>query len=398
MEQSRLNWKTTLFICIAILLAAAAAITVIFSTEPVAERSSARKQTAMLVEVATVEQGTFRPTIVAMGTVRPEQEILLSPRVGGEILALGESFTPGGFVEQGELLLQIDPADYEAALLQRRSELRQASADLELELGRQELAKKDYEDLRGTISSEYETLVLREPQLNTARARVEAAQAAAQAAVRRAELDLERTRIRAPFAAHILSREANVGSQVAPGESLGRLVGIESYWVEATVPVSQLRWIDFPSDEGAGGSAARVRSRTAWPEGVFREARVHQLIGALEEQTRLARVLLTVADPLAHEPRSAGQPPLMVGSYVEVQIEGRPIENVIRMNRELLRQNDTVWVNEGDVLRIRTVEVEFLDEQYAYIRAGLDATDHIVTTNLSSVFDGAALRLEGAAE
>jgi len=394
MEQSRLNWKTTLFICIAILLAAAAAITVIFSTEPVAERSSARKQTAMLVEVATVEQGTFRPTIVAMGTVRPEQEILLSPRVGGEILALGESFTPGGFVEQGELLLQIDPADYEAALLQRRSELRQASADLELELGRQELAKKDYEDLRGTISSEYETLVLREPQLNTARARVEAAQAA----VRRAELDLERTRIRAPFAAHILSREANVGSQVAPGESLGRLVGIESYWVEATVPVSQLRWIDFPSDEGAGGSAARVRNRTAWPEGVFREARVHQLIGALEEQTRLARVLLTVADPLAHEPRTAGQPPLMVGSYVEVRIEGRPIENVIRMNRELLRQNGTVWVNEGGALRIRTVEVEFLDEQYAYIRDGLDATDRVVTTNLSSVFDGAALRLEGAAE
>jgi len=394
MEQSRLNWKTTLFICTAILLAAGAAITVIFSTEPVAERSSARKQTAMLVEVAAVEQGAFRPTIVAMGTVRPEQEIMLSPRVGGEIVELAESFTPGGFVDQGEVLLQIDPADYEAALLQRRSELRQASADLELELGRQELAKQDYEDLKGTISSEYETLVLREPQLNTARARVESAQAA----VRRAELDLERTRIRAPFAAHILSREANVGSQVAPGESLGRLVGIESYWVEATVPVSQLRWIDFPSASGAAGSAARVRNRTAWPDNVFREARVQQLIGALEEQTRLARVLLTVADPLAHEPGSAGQPPLMVGSYVEARIEGRPIENVIRMDRELLRQNDTVWVNEDGVLRIRTVEVVFLDEQYAYIRAGLEASDRVVTTNLSSVFDGAALRLEGAAE
>ena len=389
-----MNWKTTLLVCVAILLAAAVAITVIYSTEPAAERSSARKQTAMLVEVAAVEYGSFRPTITAMGAVRPEREIMLSPRVGGEIVALSASFTPGGFVEQGEVLLQIDPADYETALLQRRSELRQASADLDLELGRQELARQDYEDLKGTISSEYETLVLREPQLNTARARVEAAQAA----VRRAELDLERTRIRAPFAAHILSREANVGSQVSPGESLGRLVGIESYWVEAAVPVAQLRWIEFPTESGSPGAVARVRNRAAWPKNVFREARVHQLIGALEQQTRLARVLVTVADPLAHEPGSAGQPPLMVGSYVEVRIEGKPIENVIRMNRDFLRQNDTVWVNEGGVLRIRQAEVVFSDERFVYIGSGLEKSDLVVTTNLSSVFDGAELRLEGTAE
>jgi RND family efflux transporter MFP subunit len=389
-----LNWKTTLLVCVAILLAAAVAITVIYSTEPAAERSSARKQTAMLVEVAAAEYGSFRPTITAMGAVRPEREIMLSPRVGGEIVALSASFTPGGFVEQGEVLLQIDPADYETALLQRRSELRQASADLDLELGRQELARQDYEDLKGTISSEYETLVLREPQLNTARARVEAAQAA----VRRAELDLERTRIRAPFAAHILSREANVGSQVSPGESLGRLVGIESYWVEAAVPVAQLRWIEFPTESGSPGAVARVRNRAAWPKNVFREARVHQLIGALEQQTRLARVLVTVADPLAHEPGSAGQPPLMVGSYVEVRIEGKPIENVIRMNRDFLRQNDTVWVNEAGVLRIRQAEVVFSDERFVYIGSGLEKSDLVVTTNLSSVFDGAELRLEGTAE
>ncbi len=389
-----MNWKKTLIVCTAILSVAAAAITVIFSTEPAAERSSARKQTAMLVEVSALESGAFRPTLTAMGTVRPEREIMLSPRVGGEIVALSKSFTPGGFVEQGEVLLQIDPADYEAALLQRSSELRQASADLELELGRQELARNDYEELKGTISSDYETLVLRAPQLNAARARVEAAQAA----VRRAELDLERTRIRAPFAAHILSREANIGSQVSPGEPLGRLVGIQSYWVEATVPVAQLRWIEFPTGTEASGSSAQVRNRAAWPAKVFREAQVQQLIGALEEQTRLARVLLTVADPLAHEPGSAGQPPLMVGSYVEARIEGKPIENVIRMNRDFLRQNDTVWVNEGGVLRIRQVEVVFSDEAFVYIGSGLEENDQVVTTNLSSVFDGAALRLEGTAE
>jgi RND family efflux transporter MFP subunit len=389
-----LNWKTTLTICAAILLAAVAAVTGIFSTEPRAERSSASKQTAMLVDVIPAQRGTFRPLIVAMGTVRAEQEIELSPRVSGEIVSISGSFTPGGFVEEGETLLQIDPADYQANLLQRQSELRQASADLELELGRQELAKQDYEDLKGTISSQYETLVLRAPQLNIARARVEAAEAAA----RRAELDLERTRIRAPFAAHILSREANVGSQVGPGEALGRLVGIESYWVEAAVPVSNLRWIEFPQDAGAPGASARVRNRAAWPEGMFREGQVHSLIGALEDETRLARILVTVPDPLAHDPGSAGLPPLMVGSFVETGIEGKLIEGVIRIASDYLRQNDTVWVNESGVLRIRPVEVVFRDQEYAYIGAGLDEDDLVVTTNLATVVDGAPLRLEGGAE
>jgi RND family efflux transporter MFP subunit len=398
MEQSRVNRTKTLLISIAILLLAAATVGAIFMTEPAAQRSSASKQTAMLVEVTKVESGTFRPTIVAMGSVRAEQEIVLSPRVSGQIVAIAESFTPGGFVEEGEVLLQIDPADFEATLLQRQSELRQATAELEMELGRQDLAKRDYEQLEGTISDQYKTLVLREPQLDTARASVEAAEAT----VRQAQLDLERTRIRAPFAAHILSREANVGSQVAPGQPLGHLVGVASYWVEVTVPVADLRWIAFPQDAGSvgsgSGSDARIRHRAAWPEDTFRTGQVHRLIGALENPTRLARVLLTVADPLAHEPDSAGLPPLMVGTFVEAQIEGRPIADVIRMDRDYLRQNDTVWVNDGGVLGIRDVDIVFRDRDYAYISAGLSAEDRVVSTNLANVVEGASLRLEGAAE
>lgn len=386
-----MSWKTTLLICIAILLVAGGTVSAIFLTEPTAQRSSASKRTAMLVDVTAIEQGSFRPTIVAMGAVRPEQEIVLSPRVSGEIISISESFTPGGFVEEGEVLLQIDPADYETTLQQRRSELHQAMAAYEMEQGRQELARRDYEDLGRTISDQYKTLVLREPQLNAARAVVESAEAA----VRQAELDLERTRIRAPFPAHILSRDAHVGSQVSPGQPLGQLVGTRSYWVEATVPVADLRWIDFPRDSGSPGSPARIRNRAAWPEDLFREGRVHRLIGALENQTRLARVLLTVPDPLAHEPGSAGRPPLMVGSYVEARIEGRPIEDVVRLDRDHLRRDDTVWVNEDNLLRIRQAEVVFRDSDYAYIRAGLDPGDRVVTTNLATVLDGAALRLEG---
>ena len=389
-----MNWKTTIAICTVILLLAATTITVIRLTEPKAQRTSASKRTAMLVEVTQAERGTFQPEILVTGTVRPEKEIVLSPRVGGEIISISQSFTPGGFVDQGEILLQIDPADYEVVLLQRKSELLQASADLELELGRQDLALQDYKELEGTISSEYKSLVLRAPQLDTARSRVEAAEAA----VRRAELDLERTRIRAPFAAHIISREANVGSQVSAGEALGKLVGVEHYWVEAAVPVSNLRWIDFSEDRETPGLDVRVRNRAAWPENTFREGSVHRLIGELEDQTRLARVLLTVSDPLSHEPQSTGLPPLMIGSFVEARIAGKPIRDAVRIDRDYVRKDDTIWINEDGLLRIRELEVVFRDDEFAYIQSGLGIDDQVITTNLATVFDGAALRMAEAAQ
>ena len=384
-----MNWKTTILICTVILLLAASAMTAIRLTEPEAQRTSASKRTAMLVDVTRGERGTFQPEILVMGTVRPEKEIILSPRVGGEIISVSPSFTPGGFVAEGEVLLQIDPSDYEVVLLQRESELLQATADLELELGRQDLASKDYKELEGTISSEYKSLVLRKPQLNTARSRVEAAEAA----VRRAQLDLERTRIRAPFAAHIINREANVGSQVSPGETLGKLVGVEHYWIEAAVPVSDLQWIDFSEEQGSTPSGVRIRNRAAWPVGSFREGEVHSLIGELENQTRLARVLLTVSDPLSHEPESAGLPPLMIGSFVEARIAGIPIQNVVRIDRDYVRKDDTIWIDQNDVLEIRELDIVFRDDEFAYVRSGLEAEDQVITTNLATVFDGAALRL-----
>jgi len=389
-----LNWKITILICIVILVMAAVTVGAIFLTEPTVQRSSATKKTAMLVEVTGVERGSFRPTIVAMGTVRAEQEIMLSPRVSGEIISVSAGFTPGGFVEAGDVLLQIDPADYEAVLLQRQSELRQRSADLALEQGRQDLAKRDYEQLKGTISAEYETLVLRAPQLDIAQAAIEAAQSA----VQRAQLDLDRTRLQAPFAAHVISREVHVGSQVSPGQSIGQLLGIASYWVETTVPVASLQWIELPDEAGALGSPGQVRNRAAWPEGTFREGQVHRLIGALDSQTRLARLLLTVQDPLARKPESAGLLPLMVGSFVEVRIEGKPIENVVRMDRDYLRQNDTAWIYEDNLLRIRELDIVFRDEGYIYVRDGLKEGDQVVTTNLATVLEGASLRLAEAAE
>src|SRR6056297_948547 len=165
-----MNQKKTILLSLTILLVGATLTILIFNTEPTASQSGASVETAMLIDVVEVERGDYTPTIRATGTVEPSQDIMLSPRVEGEIMELSENFTPGGYVEKGEVLLQIDPSDYRNALLQRRSELRSAEANLAIEMGQQNVAQQDYELLDDSLAAESKALVLREPQLNSARA------------------------------------------------------------------------------------------------------------------------------------------------------------------------------------------------------------------------------------
>lgn len=327
-----------------------------------------------------------------MGTVEAAQDIILSPRISGEVIERSPSFTPGGYVEKGEVLLQIDSTDYKNTLQQRKSELRQAQSDLNLEMGRQEAAQSEYRIFGDTLTEENEARILRQPQLNAVKASVESAQAA----VDQAEAELHRTTIRAPFDAHILSQNVNVGSQVAAGEQLGRLVGLDEYWVEATVPVSKLRWLTFSETNQSEGSEVKIRNRTAWEEGESREGYLDKMMGALAEQTRLARVLISVPDPLAYHADNADLPKLMIGSYVETTLRGEELTDVIRLNRDYIRTDDTVWIMEDQELRIKDVDIVFRDEQYAYIADGLADQDQVVTTNLTTVSEGAPLRLEGS--
>jgi len=382
--------KKTLLLSLGILLIGALVTIIIFLTEPEAEKEGATRQTSMLVEVVDSEKGDFHPTIVVTGVVTPYQEIILSPRVSGEIVSLSRSFVPGGTVKKGAVLLQIDPADYNNNLEVRKSELLQANANLELELGRQKVAKQDYELINDSISFNNKALILRKPQLNSAKAQV----SAAKAEVHRAQLDLERTTIKAPFDMHILDRNVNVGSLVSPGENLGRIVGVDKYWIEATVPLSYVRWLYFPDKEGTKGSEVKLQSKSNWTKNEYRTGYLSNMVGALESQTRLVKVLITVPDPLSLHAENEDQPKLIIGAFMELQITTKQVSDVIRINRDYLRQNETVWVMEDGKLQIRTVEVKFKDVDYAYISKGLSEKDKIVATNLATVAEGEPLRIE----
>ena len=391
-KDNSVNWKKTLIISLLILLMGVVAVVVIFQTEPTAKRGGATKETAMLVDVVSVEPGNYHPTIITTGSVMPSKDIILSPRVNGEVMQISPNFTLGGYVKKGEILLRIDPSDYQNTLQLRESELHQAEADLSIEMGRQNVAKKDFQLLREELADEDSSLVLREPQLNAARSRVEAARAA----VDQAKLNLQRTTIRAPFDAHIINRIVNVGSQVSPGENLGRLVGMDVYWVEATLPMSKLRWLSFPDSEHEKGSPVRITNRTAWKKGEYREGYLYKLIGSLEGNTRLARVLVAVEDPLVKQTTSPGLQPLIIGAFMEVGIEATEIKDVFRVSRDLIRKDETVWVMVDNKLQIREADIPIQDAEYAYITSGLNDNEKIVATNLTTVVEGVSLRVEGS--
>jgi RND family efflux transporter MFP subunit len=379
----------TVIISIAILLISASITFILFLTEPEAEREGATKKTAMLVDVAKVSSGDFTPTVVATGSVQAAKDIILSPQVGGQVVKISENFIPGSFVKKGEILIQINPADYRNTLELRKRDLELAKSNLSIELGRQDVARKDFELIGQEMSPENRALVLREPQLEAEKANVKAAEAA----VDQAQLNLERTTIRAPFDAHIISRNTNIGAQLAPGAEIGRLVGMDEYWVVANVPMGKVNWLTFSDGDSGVGSAVKIYSNN-WPEGQHRKGKLFRLVGALDAQTRLARVIVSVPDPLVRKASMDTLPPLMIGAFVECHIQAKKIEDVVRVNRDYLRQNGTVWVMEKGKLRIRDVAIVFQDADYAYISSGVSKDDQIVTTDLSAVVEGSDLRTE----
>lgn len=385
MIKNKLPAITAIGIIIAI---SAVLVFLIYSTEPTAEREAATKKTDILVDVVQVKLGNYNPRIEGLGTVEAAQDIALRPRVNGYVTNISESFIPGGFVNEGDILLEIDHADYENMVQQMESALAQAKSELDIEQGRQNVAEKEYDLLKQTLGDENKSLVLRKPQLSVARANVKSAQAM----LNQSKLDLERTSIKAPFDAQILSRNANIGSEIDQNMDLARLIGINEYWVIVNIPVAKLQYINFPKN-GEAGARVIIRNRTAWQKGKVREGRVIRLIGALDGQTRLARILVSIKDPLALRPETSG-PEMLVGSIVQTEILGEPLENVFRINRDHLREGDKLWLKRDGKLVVTNATVALKDKEYAYISEGMKDGDLLVTNNLTTVAEGIGLRTE----
>lgn len=358
------------------------------TNRPRTERRPPRPE-AVLVEVVPIEKIQERIVVSAMGTVLPATEIQLAARINGQIVEVPRQFVPGGYFDVRDLMLRIEPADYELAVRQQEGNLTRAESEVRLEMGQQAVAHREYELIMDEAADADLELLLRRPQL----ASKEAAVATARAALDKAKLDLERTRITAPFNAIVKERRVELGAYVAPGASLATLIGTDEFWVEITVPVDDLAFIPLPDHEGHGGATVRVYHEAAWGPETWREGRVVRLLPDLEPQGRMARLLVAVADPLAHDEEHENMPPLLLGSFVRVSVEGHVMDDVVRIPRTSFHGGDTIWImNDDRELDVRTVQPVWGTHNNIYVADALQDGELLVVSDLATPVAGMLLR------
>jgi RND family efflux transporter MFP subunit len=358
-------------------------------TGPKSRRQPPPRQ-ARLVEVVQVKRQDVPITIKAMGTVIPARQVTLRPQVAGKIVQISPELIPGGLFRTGQGILQIERDDYRLLVKQGESDVANTQRDLKIEYGNQSIAKQEYKLLGEVIDGDDQELVLRKPHLAAARASVEAARAR----LEQARLDLKRTHIVVPFNAVVKEKHIDLGSMVSPSSSLVTLTGTDAYWVEVILPVRDLRWIRIPHRDGHKGSAVRIYNPSGWGEEVYRHGRVIRLSGELEPNGRMAKLLVSIKDPLALAGDQKDVPPLLIGSYVRAEIEGQTVPSVVPLSREWLRDGDRVWIYKADhTMGIRPVTVLFREAGRVLISRGIDTGDRIVSTDLAAAVDGMLLRL-----
>lgn len=348
---------------------------------------------AVMVDVRPIEFGPQMTTISVMGTVKPQREVALKPQVSGEIIKISDNLIPGGRFGKDEPLLTIDPKDYQLTVKQLASEVAMVAADLQMELGRQRVARKEYDLLGEIVSVEEQALMLRVPQLESVRAALEGTRAR----LEQAQLNLKRTTVKAPFNAVVMSREINLGTRVSPTTTLTTLVGSDTYWIEAPIPTSQLKWISTGQSDSETGSPVRIYDTAAWGPDRYRTGQVIGLTAMVEEHGRMAKLLVEVPDPLARQAASGEQLKLLLGSYVRVEIEGKGLPQAAAIERNQIRDGDQAWImDDQGHLDIRTVQIAFRGQEHVLVTGGVRAGERLITSNLPLQVQGMTLRLKRA--
>ncbi len=358
--------------------------TYFMETKPDARRSRPARQVP-LVDVKPVQLTSKTVIINAMGTVVPAKEISLYSQLSGTVEWISDNFSPGGRIIRGERLVQLDKVDYELEVKRQQALVRQLQADLDLEKGKQEVARKEIELMKRTTGKTIKdpSLALRVPQMEKATATLKSQLIG----LEKAELNLKRTLIVAPFNAMVLDRTVELGSRITTQNVLASLIGTDVFWIEATVPVEKLQWIMIPGLNGTNASLVKVHLQN----GTFAKGSVIRLLGDLNSKSQMARILIQVEDPLGIDQRK-GEMPLLVNSYVSLDFEGSRIENVAVIPRKTVKDGNQVWLLEAGKLKIRTIDPIWEDEDHYYLAQDVKPGELLITSELSAAVDGMSVR------
>lgn len=402
-------------ILVVVILGGGIGVAVAFvKTRPIPKKE--QEETALpQVEVVTVESESESVRLLLNGQVQPSRQIVVIPEVTGRVVWQNSEVMPGGIVKKGDVLLRIDERDYSLAVKQQQAQLSSQQLSLKVEDGRRKIAEREWEMYKKERAAaglpvpdeEDESLALRQPYMKSAEVGV----GSAKSSLSRAQLQLSKTVISAPFNAIVRTEAVENGQLVSPGMQLATLVGTDSFWIQVSVPISKLSFVRLPEGDRPG-SKVQVFVETGNGR-IEREGHVIRLLGDLDPVGRLARVLVEVHDPFLLkrgdskvgevEPTGDARTkksrlPLLLGSYVSVEIEGVVLDDVLRIPRIALMENDKVYrLDKDDQLVIERVDVAWGTRDYVFVRGSLEKGDRLVVTNLAAPVEGMKMRVAESA-
>lgn len=326
-----------------------------------------------LVEVIVLEYMTANFEVSSQGTVRPKTETILSAEVSGTITEISPKFVAGGVFQANEVLMRVDPTNYEVALKQAEALVTQRQIEFD---GAQKLRNQGY------------------------RAEAELASAAAALATARAERvranrNLERTYVRVPYEGIVRAKESDLGEFVNAGTRLGVVFATDFAEIRLPLTDLDLAYVDLPTaaDITASGhadgpavrlSATRKGRTVEWP------AKIVRTEGVVDEKSRVTYAVARVEDP--YQLHGEGEP-MPMGTFVSAAIQGTVAENMIRVPRAVVRgTNELLLVDAEDKLVIRNVEISRADADFVYFSTGAMPGERVVTTVLESAIDGLQVR------
>ena len=341
-----------------------------------------------MVSAVPVCIGTVTIPIIGEGTVRPLREFQLVPQVSGRIIFISPSLVNGGDYKKGTVLLRIDPADYKIAVTLAEARVRDTESGLRLAEEEAAAAQEAWSLLNEDNPEprrEPPVLVAKLPQLEAAKARL----AADRAELNKAVLNLERTEMKAPFNGRVDEENVGIGQYVSIGQNLATLFSTDAAEIVVPFEDENLFWFDVPGfTPGSGpGSLVEIKARIAGRDLVW-SGRVNRAEGKLDERTRMVNVVVRVEKPYRTKP------PLAVGLFVRVVIQGHRLENAAVIPRSALRDKNVVWVVDAEgELSFRQVEVARLFADKVILNAGVQEGDMVVTSPLKAVTDGMRVRI-----
>ncbi len=370
-----------------LIVAAGVAVAVILATSRKAPERRRQPRLGPLVEAIRVHPGTVPVIVTGNGTVRAKVSTQLIPQVAGRIVSLHPALVAGGFFRAGEVLVTIDPADYELAVKRAQATVTRAEVQLELARADARIAAREWE--RSHPGQEPPSpLVVKKPQLQQAEAEL----AAARADLEKARLDLARTRLSLPFDGRVVSKSADVGQYVAPGQTVATVYGTAVMEIPVPLQDADLAWFAIPGRPGGRGARAEVSALFGGRRRHWR-GRVVRTEGEIDPQTRMVHVVVEVAQPPVPAPGAFN---LLPGMFVGVAIHGRSLEHAFTIPRFAVHQGTVAWVVRNGRLRFKKIRIARYDGDTAVVTGGLADGDVVVTSQLEVVSDGMKVRTAAA--